>query len=105
MKKILLISRESLQTERFMRHVRDHQAKNELNYEIEIAYYPKHLVTVDAWKPDFVLLSTEVIVWKPDIEKELKERGIGCALVKGSHYGTAQVLRIFQDSVPKELQP
>lgn len=99
MKKVLIISRESLQTERFMRHVRDHIAKGELAYEVELAFYPKHLITVDAFKPDFVLLSTEVIAWKPDIEKELAERHIPNALVKGSHYGTAQVLRIFNDSV------
>lgn len=99
MKKVVIISRQSLQTERFMKHVRDHQAKGELNYEVELALYPKHLLLIDEFKPDFVLLSTEVIAWKPDIENELAQRNIPNALVKGSHYGTAQVLRIFKDSV------
>lgn len=99
MKKVVIISRESLQTERFMKHVRDHIAKGELPYDVELALYPKHLLTVDAFQPDFVLLSTEVIAWKPEIEKELAARHIPNALVKGSHYGTAQVLRIFRDSV------
>src|SRR5690554_7765793 len=56
----LFRSRKSMQTERFMNHVRDYQAKKELNYEVELALYPKHLEVVDTYKPDFVLLSTEV---------------------------------------------
>lgn len=99
MKKVVILSRASLQTERFMKHVRAHQAAGELNYEVELALYPKHLELIDAYQPDFVLLSTEVIAWKPELEKQLAERGIPNALVKGSHYGTAQVLRIFNDSV------
>jgi cellobiose-specific phosphotransferase system component IIB len=98
-KKVVILSRSSMQTERFMKHVRDHQAKEELNYEVELALYPKHMELILAYKPDFVLLSTEVIAWKPEIEKELAVLGIPNALVKGSHYGTAQVLRIFNDSV------
>lgn len=99
MKKVLIISRQSMQTERFMKHVRDYQAKNELNYEVELALYPKHIAMIESFKPDFALLSTEVIAWRPEIEKELALHGIPNALVKGSHYGTAQVLRIFKDSV------
>ena len=99
MKKVIIISRQSLQTERFMKHVRDHQSKQELNYEVELALYPKHMELIESYKPDFVLLSTEVIAWKPEIEKQLAEKGIPNALIKGSHYGTAQVLRIFNDSV------
>ncbi|HET6786171.1 MAG TPA: hypothetical protein VFH18_09120 [Erysipelotrichaceae bacterium] len=102
MKKVLIISRNSLQTQRFMKHVRDHQAKQELAYDVELALYPDHMIMVDTYQPDFVLLSTEVIAWKPEIEKELALKGIPNALVKGSHYGTAQVLQIFKDSVSIE---
>lgn len=99
MKKVLIISRQSLQTERFMKHVRDHQTRGELPYIVEIAYYPHHLETVESFQPDFVLLSTEVIAWQGAIEAELKARSIPCALIKGSHFGTAQVLRIFADNL------
>lgn len=99
MKKVLIISRDSMQTQRFMKHVRDYQAKQELDYDVELALYPNHMAMVESYQPDFVLLSTEVIAWKPEIEKELAIKGIPNALVKGSHYGTAQVLRIFKDSV------
>jgi len=83
-KKVVIISRSSLQTERFMKHVRDHQAKNELNYDVELALYPKHMALILSYKPDFVLLSTEVIAWKPEIEKELNALGIPNALVSSS---------------------
>ena len=68
-----------------MRNIREDQAKQELNYKGELTLYPKHLVLVESWNPE--------------VEKELNARDIPNALVKGSHYGTVQVLRIFTDSV------
>ena len=95
MKKVVIISRESYQTRSFMVAVDIAKEKGEMPYEVELAIHPKHLEVLDAFKPDFAILSPETIVWQAAIEKDCKDRNIPYIIAKGSHFGTRQVAKIF----------
>lgn len=96
MKKVVIISRESYQTQSFMVAVEIAKEKGQMPYEVTLAIHPKHLEVLDSFKPDFAILSPETIVWQAAIIKDCDDRGIPYIIAKGSHFGTRQVAKIFE---------
>jgi hypothetical protein len=96
MKKVVIISRESYQTQSFMVAVQIAKEKGQMPYEVTLATHPKHLEVLDSFKPDFAILSPETIVWQAAIIKDCEDRGIPYIIAKGSHFGTRQVGKIFE---------
>lgn len=97
MKKVVLISRKSWQTDSFMTAVKLAQEKGELAHEVQLAIHPKEYIEVVAnYEPEFAIISPEMIVWQAEVEKFLKEKNIPFIVAKGSHYGTRQVAKIFE---------
>ena len=95
MKKVVLISRKSGQTDSFMTAVNLASEKGELNFEVKLALHPKHFEVIEEFNPEFAIISPEMIVWQAEVEKYLKEKNIPYITAKGSHYGTRQVAKIF----------
>ena len=95
MKKVVLISRKSGQTDSFMTAVNLASEKGELNFEVKLALHPKHVEVIEEFNPEFAIISPEMIVWQAEVEKYLKEKNITYITAKGSHYGTRQVAKIF----------
>ena len=95
MKKVVLISRKSGQTDSFMTAQKLASEKGELNFEVKLALHPKHVEVIEEFNPEFAIISPEMIVWQAEVEKYLKEKNIPYITAKGSHYGTRQVAKIF----------
>ena len=96
MKKVVLISRKSGQTDSFMTAVNLASEKGELKFEVKLALHPKHVEVIEEFNPEFAIISPEMIVWQAEVEKYLKEKNIPYITAKGSHYGTRQVAKIFE---------
>ena len=97
MKKVVLISRKSGQTESFMTAVNLASEKGELAFEVQLALHPSNFKEViESFAPEFAIISPEMIVWQAEVEKYLKDRNIPFIVAKGSHYGTRQVAKIFE---------
>lgn len=97
MKKVALISHapKQGQTAAFMVAVELRKEKGELGYEVELFLHPNHKEGVEAFKPDFAILSPETVVWQKEITKFLDDLGIPYSIAKGSDYATRQVEKIF----------
>ena len=97
MKKVVLISRKSGQTDSFMTAVKLAQEKGELAFDVQLALHPSNYKeVVECFGPEFAIVSPEMIVWQAEVEKFLKEKNIPFIVAKGSHYGTRQVAKIFE---------
>lgn len=96
MKKVVLISRKSNQTDSFMTAVNLASEKGDFDFEVKLAIHPNHKALIEEFQPEFAIISPEMIVWQAEVEKYLKELNIPYITAKGSHYGTRQVAKIFE---------
>jgi len=96
MKKVVLISRKSGQTDSFMTAINLATEKGDFGFEVKLALHPKYIEVVEEFNPEFAIISPEMIVWQAEVEKYLKEKNIPYITAKGSHYGTRQVAKIFE---------
>lgn len=97
MKKVVLISRKSGQTDSFMTAVKLAFDKGELAFDVQLALHPSNYKEViENFVPEFAIISPEMIVWQAEVEKYLKDKNIPFIVAKGSHFGTRQVAKIFE---------
>ena len=94
MKKVVIISRKSGQTNAFQVALDLRKEDGKLNYDVTMVLHPD-LAPIDEIKPDFIILGPETIVWQAAIIKFVEERKIPYAIAKGSDFATRQVEKIL----------
>lgn len=98
MKKILIISKDTGQTKKFMHELPDYLARVHPDLEVEFAFYPDHeeMAKKDSW--DVIGLSPELLIEGKTIVPKLREQGINSPIktIRGVHFGLRRYDLIFQ---------
>jgi len=97
MKKILIISKDTGQTKKFMHELPDYLASAQPDLEVEFAIYPTHeeMATSTSW--DVIGLSPELLIEGKAIQIRLRELGVSSPIksIRGVHFGIRRYDLIF----------
>lgn len=97
MKQILIISKESGQTQNFINGLSDYLEESEIKFEVEFTYYPRYeeKSTLKDWS--VIALSPEVLAEEDEIRIRLKEikSNIPIVMLEPFNYGMRRYNRIF----------
>jgi cellobiose-specific phosphotransferase system component IIB len=97
MKQILIISKESGQTQNFINGLSDYLEESETKFELEFAFYPRfeEKSTLKDWT--IIALSPEVLAEEDEIKIHLKEikPNIPIVMLDPFNYGMRRYNRIF----------
>ncbi len=97
MKKILIISKESGQTEKFIRELPAFLKESKADFQVEFAFYPDYEKKVLSKDWVAIGLSSELLIEKNEIQKRLTELGIRAPsmFIRGMHFGLRRYDLIF----------
>lgn len=97
MKKILIISKESGQTEKFIRELPAYLQESKADFRVEFAFFPdyENKALSEQWAA--IGLSSELLIEKNDIQKHLTDLGVQAPItfIRGMHYGLRRYDLIF----------
>jgi hypothetical protein len=97
MKKILIISKDSGQTQKFIQELPDYLASSQPDLEVEFAFYPDHEDMAKKISWDVIGLSPELLIEGKSIQPRLRELGVTSPIksIRGVHFGIRRYDLIF----------
>ncbi|MBM3137757.1 MAG: hypothetical protein FJZ98_06170 [Chloroflexi bacterium] len=97
MKRILIISKDTGQTRKFINELPDYLTSSQPDLKIEFAIYPDHEEKAISQPWDVIGLSPELLIEAKGIQPRLRELGVNSPIktIRGVHFGIRRYDLIF----------
>ena len=97
MDKILIISKDTGQTQKFIRELPDYLKTTQADFSVDFIFYPHYEESVASMDWDVIGLSPELLVEEKSVRARLKELGVNTRVkaIRGVHFGLRRFDLIF----------
>lgn len=105
MDKVLIISKQSGQTEKFIRELPDYLEESGAEFTVDFANYPEYEEKARQSQWRVIGLSPELLVEDREVRKHLQEMGVKSkvASIRGVHFGLRRYDLIFSALFAEEV--